>query len=111
MAVVQKRTGDAHPPLRYVFFDGASQNNPGSAAYGCVLRSLDGQDILLRDCESVGRTTNNEAEYCGFILGLHRAASEHFPAISIRGVSSVVVDQIAGVPAAKLEASLSSERT
>ena len=80
----------------YIFFDGASQNNPGPAACGCVLRSSDGQNIILRDCEYVGRTTNNEAEYCGLILGLHRAASEQFTAISIRGDSSVVVDQISG---------------
>jgi ribonuclease HI len=80
----------------YMFFDGASQNNPGPAACGCVLRSSDGQNILLRDFDYVGRTTNNEAEYCGLILGLHRAASEKFTAISIRGDSSVVVDQISG---------------
>ena len=79
-----------------MFFDGASQNNPGPAACGCVLRSSDGQNIILRDCEYVGRTTNNEAEYCGLILGLHRAASDQFTTISIRGDSSVVVDQISG---------------
>ena len=61
-----------------------------------MLRSSDGQNIILRDCEYVGRTTNNETEYCGLILGLHRAASEQFTAISIRGDSSVVVDQISG---------------
>ena len=67
-----------------MFFDGTSQNNPGLAACGCVLRSSDGQNIILRECEYVGRTTNNKAEYCGLILGLHRAASEQFTAISIR---------------------------
>ncbi len=42
------------------------------------------------------RETNNEAEYCGLILGPHRAVAAGFTAISIRGDSRLVIDQITG---------------
>jgi hypothetical protein len=54
----------------------ASKENPGPWAGGCVLKSSNGEDmapILIQGAEYAGRKTNNEAEYCGLILGLHRA--------------------------------------
>ena len=44
----------------------------------------------------MGRKTNNEAEYCGLILGLHRAVAAGFTVISIRVDSQLVIDQITG---------------
>ena len=80
----------------YLFFDGACKENPGPSAGGCVLKASNGEDILIQDAEYVGRKTNNEAEYCGLILGLHRAVAAGFTAISIRGDSQLVIDQITG---------------
>ena len=80
----------------YLFFDGASKNNPGPAAGGCVLKASNGIDTLVQDSEFLGKKTNNEAEICGLILGLHRARAAGFTALSIRGDSQLIVDHITG---------------
>ncbi len=66
------------PPIQgakhgYVFFDGACSGNPGPAAAGCIVKDTDENTTLALDCEYVGQTTNNDAEYCDLILGIHRA--------------------------------------
>ncbi len=80
----------------YLFFNGACKENPGPSAGGCVLKTSNDEDILIQDAEYVGRKTNNEAEYCGLILGPHRAVAAGFTAISIRGDSRLLIDQITG---------------
>ncbi len=73
----------------YLFFKGAYKEKPGPSAGGCVLKTSNGEDILMQDEQYVGRKTNNEAEYCGLILGLQRAVAAGFTTISIRGDSSL----------------------
>ena len=80
----------------YLFFDGASRNNPGPAAGGCVLKASNGIDTLVQDSEFLGKKTNNEAEICGLILGLHRARAAGITALSIRGDSQLIIDHITG---------------
>ena len=60
----------------------------------CIAKDTDGNTTLALDCEYVGRTTNNDDEYGGFILGIHRARSVGITDISIRGDSKLVIDQI-----------------
>ncbi len=71
----------------YLLFDCASRNNPGPAAGGCVLKASNGIDTLVQDSEFLGKKTNDEAELCGLILGLHRALAAGITALSIRGDS------------------------
>jgi broad specificity phosphatase PhoE/ribonuclease HI len=76
--------------------DGGSRGNPGPAAYGAVLRTPDGQ-VLAEDAQTIGRASNNVAEYRGLIAGLQLAA-EFAPEaeIEVRMDSKLVVEQMSG---------------
>ncbi len=80
----------------YLFFDGACKQNAGPSAGGCVLKTSNGEDILIQNAEYVGLKTNNEAEYGCLILGLHSAVAAGFTASSIRADSRLVIDQVTG---------------
>ncbi|HEY7361893.1 MAG TPA: bifunctional RNase H/acid phosphatase, partial [Streptosporangiaceae bacterium] len=43
--------------------DGGSRGNPGPAGYGAVVRDAATGEVLAEVSESVGRATNNVAEY------------------------------------------------
>ncbi len=49
-----------------------SRGNPGPAGYGAVVFSGDRSAVLAERKESIGRATNNVAEYRGLIAGLDR---------------------------------------
>lgn len=75
--------------------DGASRGNPGPAAYAVVLRGPDGGK--LREIgKSIGRETNNVAEYYGLIAALDYAASHGIRALRIRSDSELLVRQMQG---------------
>ena len=76
--------------------DGGSRGNPGPAAYGAVLRTPDGR-IIAADAQTIGRASNNVAEYRGLIAGLQLAA-EFAPEaeIEVRMDSKLVVEQMSG---------------
>src|SRR3954452_1673829 len=75
--------------------DGGSRGNPGPAGYGAVVR--EGAQILAERAASIGRATNNVAEYRGLIAGLE-AAHEVDPRAEIdaRMDSKLVVEQMSG---------------
>src|ERR1700712_1661964 len=75
--------------------DGGSRGNPGPAGYGAVVR--EGASILAERAASIGRATNNVAEYRGLIAGLE-AASELDPqaTLDVRMDSKLVVEQMSG---------------
>jgi ribonuclease HI len=52
--------------------DGASRGNPGAAAIGVTLKNEKSQ-ILETISETIGQTTNNQAEYKALIAGLKRS--------------------------------------
>lgn len=85
-------------PIRAVVIeaDGGSRGNPGPAAYGAVLRTPDGR-IIAEDAQTIGRASNNVAEYRGLIAGLQLAA-EFAPEaeIEVRMDSKLVVEQMSG---------------
>ncbi len=75
--------------------DGGSRGNPGPAAYGAALLH-DG--VLVADQgETIGRATNNVAEYRGLICALE-LAREHAGGepLEVRMDSKLVVEQMAG---------------
>ncbi|WP_193613109.1 bifunctional RNase H/acid phosphatase [Nocardioides lijunqiniae] len=77
--------------------DGGSRGNPGPAAYGAVLRDADTGAVLAEDGSTIGRATNNVAEYSGLIAGL-RLAQEFAPeaVVEARMDSKLVVEQMSG---------------
>ena len=77
--------------------DGGSRGNPGPAGYGAVLKNAVTGAVIAEAAESIGRATNNVAEYRGLIAGLHLYA-EHAPgaALEVRMDSKLVVEQMAG---------------
>jgi probable phosphoglycerate mutase len=79
--------------------DGGSRGNPGPAGYGAVVRDAATGDVLAEVSESIGRATNNVAEYSGLIAGL-RAAAAIAPGadVEVRMDSKLVVEQLAAMP-------------
>jgi len=75
--------------------DGASRGNPGPAAYGVVIEDEAGR-ILAEAGATIGRATNNEAEYRGLICGLEMARKHCAEEVAVRADSELVVRQIAG---------------
>ena len=77
--------------------DGGSRGNPGPAAYGAVLKDAETGAVIAEDGETIGRATNNVAEYSGLIAGLKLA--ERFAPdadIEVRMDSKLVVEQMSG---------------
>ena len=54
-----------------VYTDGGSRGNPGPAAIGVVLKNSEEKNIKSYS-ETIGKTTNNEAEYKAVILALKK---------------------------------------
>ncbi len=77
--------------------DGGSRGNPGPAGFGAVLKDAETQEVIAEAAESIGRATNNVAEYRGLIAGLELYA-EHSPAalLEVRMDSKLVIEQMAG---------------
>jgi len=77
--------------------DGGSRGNPGPAGYGAVVRDAATGEVLAEVSESIGRATNNVAEYSGLIAGLHAAAAIARGAdVEVRMDSKLVVEQMSG---------------
>ncbi|UMB71570.1 bifunctional RNase H/acid phosphatase [Mycobacterium paraterrae] len=76
--------------------DGGSRGNPGPAGYGSVVWSADRSVVLAEAKQSIGRATNNVAEYRGLIAGLKEAANLHATDVTVAMDSKLVVEQMAG---------------
>lgn len=77
--------------------DGGSRGNPGPAAYGCLVKDAQTNEVLFKEGKTLGITTNNVAEYSGLIAALV-AAHEIDPnaQIEVRMDSKLVVEQMSG---------------
>jgi len=77
--------------------DGGSRGNPGPAAYGCLVKDAQTNEVLFEEGKTLGITTNNVAEYSGLIAALE-AAHEIDPnaQIEVRMDSKLVVEQMSG---------------
>ena len=77
--------------------DGGSRGNPGPAGYGAVVRDAATGEVLAEVSDSLGRATNNVAEYSGLIAGLQAAARAARGAdVEVRMDSKLVVEQMSG---------------
>ena len=88
-ALLSESGGRAH-----VYFDGASRGNPGPGAVGWVLVTGDG--IVDEGSETIGRTTNNRAEYEALIRALEMARDYGFGEVDVRGDAELIVKQVKG---------------
>jgi ribonuclease H / adenosylcobalamin/alpha-ribazole phosphatase len=77
--------------------DGGSRGNPGPAGYGALVRDAATGVVLAERAESVGRATNNVAEYGGLVAGLQAALDLDPTAdVEVRMDSKLVVEQMSG---------------
>ena len=91
----------ARPPVSrrrlIVEADGGSRGNPGPAAYGALVRDAITGETLAEEGWTIGRATNNVAEYSGLIAGLEMArAIDPGAQVEIRMDSKLVIEQMAG---------------
>jgi ribonuclease H / adenosylcobalamin/alpha-ribazole phosphatase len=77
--------------------DGGARGNPGPAGYGALVRDPATGEVLEEVSDSLGRATNNVAEYSGLVAGL-RAAAQIAPQadVEVRMDSKLVVEQMSG---------------
>jgi probable phosphoglycerate mutase len=77
--------------------DGGSRGNPGSAAYGTVVKDGETGAVLFEIAEHIGTASNNVAEYRGLIAGL-AAVRDLDPTATVeaRLDSKLVVEQLSG---------------
>ena len=85
------------PRRLIVAADGGSRGNPGPAGYGAVVLDAATGEVLAELRGSIGRATNNVAEYSGLLAGL-REAGRIAPgaATAVRVDSRLVVEQMTG---------------
>ncbi|WP_167584136.1 bifunctional RNase H/acid phosphatase [Kineococcus rubinsiae] len=77
--------------------DGGSRGNPGPAGFGAVVRDAASGEVLAEVAESIGRATNNVAEYRGMLAGVKAALSiDPDATLDVRMDSKLVVEQMSG---------------
>ena len=77
------------------YADGASRGNPGPSSYGVVVYGQDGVELHTGG-RTLGRGTNNQAEYQGAIAALEAALGLGAASVTLRLDSQLVVRQLTG---------------
>lgn len=77
------------------YFDGGSRGNPGPAGYGAYIVDDDGS-VLAELSGALGTATNNVAEYHGLIAALQWAVDHDVTALSVKGDSQLLIEQMRG---------------
>ena len=78
-----------------VHVDGGARGNPGPAAAAAVVSAPDGR-VLDEAAVTLGRATNNVAEYRGLLLGLERAAALGASEVEVVNDSELIARQVDG---------------
>ncbi|HEX2073967.1 MAG TPA: bifunctional RNase H/acid phosphatase [Geodermatophilus sp.] len=77
--------------------DGGSRGNPGPAGYGALVRDAATGRVLAERAASIGRATNNVAEYGGLVAGLQAALDlDPTAEVEVRMDSKLVIEQMSG---------------
>ena len=79
----------------FLHFDGGIRK--GQMAYGWVLDSMDGEDVIASGNRTCGSGTSNIAEYRALIAGLQGAMKIGVDVVHIVGDSQLIVKQVSGV--------------
>src|ERR1700753_3377872 len=82
-------------PKLTVNVDGGARGTPGPAAIGVVVRDEDGE-IVEAVGETIGKTTNNVAEYKALLRGIELAAAHGATEVALIGDSQLIVRQVEG---------------
>ena len=77
-----------------MFFDGACRGNPGPMGIGALL--LENGKKIKEISKSIGKGTNNIAEWSALIEGLKLAKAHGCRDLEVRGDSQLVIRQITG---------------
>ncbi|MGA9635485.1 MAG: ribonuclease HI family protein [Solirubrobacterales bacterium] len=75
--------------------DGGSRGNPGPAGIAAVATDSSGE-ILAERSETIGKATNNVAEYRALLLGIDLAKQLGADEIEFVGDSMLIVEQVRG---------------
>lgn len=75
--------------------DGGARGNPGPAAIAIVVRDEEGE-VIHEASETIGRATNNVAEYRALLLGIERAKQLGATEVDLVGDSELIVKQVRG---------------
>jgi ribonuclease HI len=78
-----------------IHVDGGSRGNPGPAAAGAVLRTPDGV-VVDEASRTIGRASNNVAEYEAVLLGLDRARALGATEVELVNDSELIAKQLNG---------------
>jgi ribonuclease HI len=78
-----------------VHVDGGSRGNPGPAAAGAVLHTPEGE-LVGEVARTLGRATNNVAEYRALLLGLERARELGATEVDVVNDSELIARQVTG---------------
>jgi ribonuclease HI len=78
-----------------IWVDGASRGNPGPAAIGAVIKDEQGK-VIAAISQSIGRSTNNQAEYRAVIAALEKAIKLGATHVDLYSDSELLVRQIKG---------------
>jgi len=77
-----------------LYFDGKAEPNPGKGSGGAVC--YNGTIELFRVGKYLPKTTNNQAEYTGLIIGLKECIRREIKSVEVFGDSNLVIEQSAG---------------
>ena len=83
-------------PRLIVEADGGSRGNPGPAGYGALVLDPATGQVLAERGETIGRATNNVAEYRGLIAGLEAVLDFAPSEVEVRMDSKLVIEQMSG---------------
>ena len=78
-----------------VHVDGGARGNPGPAAIAAVVAEPGGPVVEER-AETIGRATNNIAEYRALLLGIERARALGARELELVGDSELIARQVRG---------------
>ena len=77
------------------YFDGGARSNPGPAGYGVYI--VDDSGTMVAELSgSLGIATNNVAEYNGLLAALQWAIDHNLTAITVKGDSLLIIEQMRG---------------
>jgi ribonuclease HI len=77
-----------------IHIDGGSRGNPGPASYAVVLERAGLEPI--EECDTIGKTTNNIAEYTALVRALELAKIHALKTLHIYSDSELLVKQMKG---------------
>jgi ribonuclease HI len=78
-----------------IYSDGGARGNPGPAAIGVLICDAKG-DPIQEHSETIGKATNNVAEYTAVLVGLHLAKQVGASEIDYFVDSELVARQLSG---------------